>query len=259
MNITLLSEEHKENWNKLVNETSTGHVLQTWEYGDVRIESGTHVDRIGIFDKDTLIGGAQLSLHSIPKLPFKIGYIARGPVLQEHTSKSLSAFLHYIKTYASQNNVAFIKLEPNVRLDSPEISLWKEQFRSFGIKHSSNPRFMNATSIIDLSQPEDTLLAHCRKNTRYYIRKAEREHIVFEEAQTKDDVSLFYSLLTETASRQNFSLAARPLSYFENIWDQFHQDTLSRDKALRIFFAKINDTPVATTMNIYSGSTAYYP
>lgn len=259
MSFIIASEKQYRSWNRYLKEHSLRHVLQTWEFGNVRSEAGTQCIRAIVQDNKTIRAIAQMSIHPIPKLPWSIGYIPRGPVWDQHSETTLFELLTKLREYAQKNNIAFIKIEPNVTYDTNYHVQWKTAVKAFGMKNSPNPRFMNATSMIDLSYSEEQLLQNCRKNTRYYIRKSQKENIVIREADNKKDLGVFYSLLEQTANRQNFQLAARPLSYFEAMWETFRNNINNPHRHIRLFFAEIDHQPVATMLNLYSDQIAYYP
>lgn len=254
----LITKNEQPVWNRFLATVTAPHLLQTWEFGVLREQMHTPVVRIGIQDGNDLVAGAQMTLHRIPHLPFSVGYIPRGPVCTDPATQLpiLSAFL---KTYAREHRLAFIKIEPNINNHSVQTDIWQEALRQTGCVRSPNPRFMNATSMIDLQLGEDQLLQNCRKNTRYAIRRAQRDGITIREAQDKKDLRLFYDLLTQTAQRQGFQLGARPLSYFEHFWEQFHNNHPDPNKHLRLFFAEQNGQLLVTVLNVYSGGMAYYP
>lgn len=243
--------QDRKKWDEFVHKASTGHVLQTWEYGEVRDAMDVTVIRIAVVEEGAIKATAQMSLHKIPNLPFYVGYIPRGPVCDENPEKYLPELFRYFKKIARKYNLAFIKVEPNVSLSQHEKEVWIKQLARFGTK-SQNPRFMNATSLIDLTRTEEQLLQQCRKNTRYAIRKSQREGFTILEDNSAHGIDTFYTLLSETAARQNFQLASRPKKYFELLFEHFGADA-------HLFFAYINDEPVATVFNLYAGTTAYYP
>ncbi|MCA9390214.1 peptidoglycan bridge formation glycyltransferase FemA/FemB family protein [candidate division WWE3 bacterium] len=256
MNIQL--DTHQHDWNRFVSEQS-GHILQRWEYGAVRQNMQTEILHLAFYEGGKIQAVIQMSLHPIPYLPWKVGYIPRGPVVRKNFSED--AWLELFKALtqiAKSQNLAFIKIEPNITAHTDEQAVWSQIIQKLSIPAAQNPRFMNATSMIDLTQSEETLLQNCRKNTRYYIRKAPRENIIYEEATNPEDLKDFYSLLSETADRQNFQLGARPVTYFESLWTQFRKKD-QNDCNLRLFFAKIGTERVATVLNFYDQNTAYYP
>ncbi len=245
-------------WNRFLTTVTTPHLVQTWEFGALREQMHTPMVRIGVQDGNNLVAVAQMTLHRIPRLPFSVGYIPRGPVCTDPATQ-LPILLEFLKKYARKHRLAFIKIEPNIHDRSLQNNAWQEALRQAGCVRSPNPRFMNATSIIDLSPDEETLLNSCRKNTRYAIRRAQRDGITIREAQDKNDLTLFYDLLTQTANRQGFQLGARPLSYFEHFWEQFRSNHADPNKHLRLYFVEQNGVTLATALNVYSGGVAYYP
>jgi len=240
----------KTRWNEFVFRSKSGHVLETWEYGEVRMAMGTSISRIAVTEDDEIKAAVQMSLHDVPHLPFQVGYVPRGPVCDENPKQYLPLLFTHIKELAKKQRLAFIKFEPSISLDHSHAEDWQNILDHYAVK-SNNPRFMNATSIIDLAKTEEQLLQQCRKNTRYAIRKSQKEGISFLEDNSRNGVDAFYGLLSQTAARQNFQLASRPKKYFESLFEQFHD--------VRLFFAYIKEKPVATVLNLYAGTTAYYP
>src|SRR3990172_6516366 len=91
-----------------LNQTAT-HPLQTWEWGSFREKWGNEVVK-------TKFG--LLTLHKVPFSPYKIGMFIKGP-------KPTQAMLEELKKIARENNLIFIKLEPNVLKNEKDLELLK--------------------------------------------------------------------------------------------------------------------------------------
>lgn len=93
----------KEEFNK-----TAGHPLQTWEWGEFRANAGNEVVRFDF---------GQITVHKIPKTKYKVGAFIKGP-------KPTQKMLNELKKYAKENNLIFIKMEPNipVSIDSQPIT-----------------------------------------------------------------------------------------------------------------------------------------
>ena len=70
---------------------------------------------------------------------------------------------------------------------------------------------------LDLTPEPDQLLANMHPNWRYNIRLAGRKGVVVTPAEERADLKIFYSILEETAQRDNFLIRGFP--YFESIWE----------------------------------------
>ncbi len=241
----------KARWNEFITTSSTGHMLQTWEYGEVRQAMGTDICRIAVHQDEHILAVMQMSIHPVPQVPYSIGYVPRGPLCNDASEEALRELLSGLKNFAKKQRLAFIKVEPNISVTDPAREMWEKLLQEYGVR-SPNPRFMNATSLLDLTKNEDELLMRCRKNTRYAIRKSQSTAIAFSEDTSPHGLETFYTLLQETAQRQHFQLASRPKKYFEQLLAQFQGNA-------HIYLASVQNEPVASVLTIYAGQTAYYP
>lgn len=242
----------KNGWNAFIAKAKTGHALQMWEFGAMRRELGTVVERVTVEDGTSIKAAAQITIHPIPKTTYTVGYVARGPALDESWETILPPLIVGFKEIAEKHNCLFIKIEPYVS-DTTNLSTI---LLAHSLQPSASTTFMPATSLIDLTQSEEQLLAHCRKNTRYYIRKAPKEGITIREGTSTEDLALFHMLLKQTAERQGFRIGARPLAYFTTLWKHFKE---GHDTNMRLYFAEKNEVPFAGTIHLYAGNHAYYP
>ena len=81
---------------------------------------------------------------------------------------------------------------------SPSFSILNSQF---SIKNSDRHIHCEATSIIDLTKPEDELLKNMKPKGRYNIRVAQKHGVRIE---LSNDINGFYELIKETSGRDGF-------------------------------------------------------
>lgn len=160
--LTVAEITKKETWNEFVTQNSTGHVTQTWQFGEVRKQMGTDTVRIGVTENGILKAAAQFTIHPLPYLPLKIGYIPRGPVCSADMDRYLPPLFEFLKAFGKKNKIAYYKAEPNI-IKARQSSPWQETLIQNGFHKSINTRFMPATSVIDLTPNKEDLLMNCRK------------------------------------------------------------------------------------------------
>ncbi len=194
------TNSEKDKFNKLAN-----HPLQSWEWGEFRRLWGNEVMRLPF---------GQLTLHKIPKLPYKIGMFIKGPT---PTAKMISE----LKDFGKKNNLIFIKLEPNVKKESKLVKLME---KSGAVKGKT--LFTPSTFWIDLSKSEEDLLKSFSSKTRYNIRYAERQGVQIVEDQRGEAFKKYLELTEETAKRQHFFAHTR--RYHELMWKTLHTDMIER-------------------------------
>jgi lipid II:glycine glycyltransferase (peptidoglycan interpeptide bridge formation enzyme) len=207
----------KTEWKKLHQALiiPSGHFLQSWEWGEFQISLGRKVFRFA--DKNFL---AQIIELSLP-LGKKYWFVPKGPISSSHDPQStIQEPASELKNKAKEAGAVFLRLEPigsGSSADEGELSLsevWRGLATKFGAKysHDINPR---ATSIIDLSQTEEELLATMHPKTRYNIHISEK-HGVAVGPRRPVNGALFdrvWELFTETAKRDGFRLHLR--GYYE--------------------------------------------
>ncbi len=99
---------------------------------------------------------------------------------------------------AKKEKVFFVKLEPNVTGEDKGLI---EKLGANGFVEENWSLQSTKTITIDLTSAEEDLLAKMEKDTRYSIRKSEREGVKVEKA---NDFEAFLKLHQETARRQKF-------------------------------------------------------
>ncbi|MFA6523823.1 MAG: peptidoglycan bridge formation glycyltransferase FemA/FemB family protein [Candidatus Peribacteraceae bacterium] len=80
----------------------------------------------------------------------------------------------------------------------------------FSIRPSGRHEQPEATRILDLTQPEEALLAQMHQKGRYNIKVAEKHGVRVEESK---DIDAFYALLKETGGRDAFGI--KPKTHYE--------------------------------------------
>lgn len=118
----------------------------------------------------------------------------------ELSQAALNKFFSEANQIAKAEKSIFLKIDP------------KEKISLEGMNArigSGRPLQPQKTIVLDLSKSEDELLGAMREKTRYNIRLAERkglEVVKVIHREVKEDFAIFWKLLSETATRQKFSM-----------------------------------------------------
>lgn len=226
---------NKESFNALAN-----HPLQTWEWGEFRTLWGNEVLRTSF---------GQLTLHKIPYTPYKIGAFIKGP---EPTTEMLED----LKKLGKENNLIFIKMEPNMASGD------KEKVKNLLKKNgavSGKTLFTPTTFWIDLTHSEEELLASFHPKTRYNIRYATKQGVEVSEDNSEKAFKRYLELTEETAKRQNFF--AHTKKYHELMWKTLHTDfvTEGKEPIARLLTAKYQGEIITTWILFVWKDFLYYP
>jgi lipid II:glycine glycyltransferase (peptidoglycan interpeptide bridge formation enzyme) len=106
--------------------------------------------------------------------------------------------------------------------------------------------------LIDLTVPEDELLARMKQKTRYNIRLAARKGVVVR-VGTQDDLPMLYQMYAETSLRDGFAIRAE--DYYRRLWEIF----MTQDEpTCRPLIAEVEGEVVAAVMLFWFAGRAYY-
>lgn len=170
------------------------HPLQTTFWGNFRKEWGNEI-------LETPWG--ILTVHKIPLTNYKLAIFEKGPAPSQE-------MLTGLKKIAGDNNIVFIKLEPNVGWEIPipkSQGTNKSKLEKILIRNGAVPgkRFFTPTTFwIDLTKSEDELLKSFSTKTRYNIRLAERKGVKVQEDNSDKAFKKYLDLTRETTQRQAF-------------------------------------------------------
>jgi len=223
-----------------------GHLLQSWQWGQLKAAFGWQAVRVGAEDEGHLVAGAQVLFRPLPFFPsFSIAYIPKGPVLDFGHQETAQALLSAIHRLARQKGAILLKIEPELP-DSPTVA---RQWQSWGFRpgRTIQPR---STIHIDLQADLDEILARMKPKTRYNVRLAERKGVLVREG-TAGDLPLFYRLMKVTGKRDGFAVHSQ--DYYETAYRLFAPTGL-----LRLFLATYQDEIIAGLMVFAFGRRAWY-
>jgi len=198
-------------WDALVVDHPYGHPLQCWGWGEVKRASGWRAHRLAVFDGGAFRAGAQVLTRPFPaRVPLAMTYAPRGPVASPDDTDALRALAEGLRRHGARQGSNFCKMDPAWPDDTAH-ALLKAGFRPT----TENVQVVD-TYTIDLTQPEDAILAGMRSKTRQYIRKAEREETEIVRDTTGAWVNACYAMYGETARRAGFGL--HPKAYYADLF-----------------------------------------
>lgn len=249
----LLDETEKETYNRFLLTAPKTHVLQTWEWGELKSKGAWQAYRFLVEDRQKPVAGISILSRRLPVIGKVIFYAPRGPVGDLTNQEVMDFLFASLKKFAREKGAIFLKIDPDIPADETQI---KDYFAARGFVLVSTrdgfsgiqPKFVFR---LDLTPDEETLLANFHSKTRYNIRLAKRRGVVIKEDCTAADLTIFYNLLQETTERNNFLV--RSFDYFTQMWDCLYSAGY-----LKLFLAYYQDEPIAGTLAYLFGDTAWY-
>ncbi len=244
-NVCPTSELGKE-WEHLVQSNSASGFMQSLHWAQVKARQGLSSFHIGLFEKDKLVGGA-IFYSSMKRNGAGFLIAPDGPVLPWHdeilAAQYLALIIDMTQAHAAELGIMAIRVEP--RLAPPPKSILRE----FG--RAPVDLIPRETLYIDLSVPEEEILAGMKQKGRYNIKLAQRHGIHVYEDKSNEAVYHFYSIMRQSSQRDDFAL--EPVSFFEHL-----AAVLAPAGCARFFFSEHDGERLGTLLLIRYGSRATY-
>ncbi|MBI5465149.1 peptidoglycan bridge formation glycyltransferase FemA/FemB family protein [Candidatus Gottesmanbacteria bacterium] len=241
--ISIKEINDKKIWEEFILSQLQNSFFQSWTWGEVEAKI-KNVWRLGIYDKDILVGVCQ-----VVKVTAKRGsffHLRHGPILNPWKATYFDILVDYLKKLAKNEKVWFLRVSPLI-----EKSVKNQQFfQKSGFRSAPIPGQDAETAwILDITHPEEELLAGMRRTTRYLIRKAQKLGVKVVEGKVKQDFNVFFQLYQGTAKRQAFI----PHQGIKEEWE-----ILGRQGLTRLFLAKYQGKILAGALIVFYGNQAIY-
>lgn len=183
-----------------------GHLLQSWNWGELKRRHCWTPERITVCDGGGLAMAQVLFRHMGP---VSIGYVPRGPMIRGDCPSLWPRLRARIDEVARRHRAMSVILEPDVPLDFA--SNGKDSGMVSGPVHIQPARTVKVPLIDD-----DALLGQMHQKTRYNVRLASRRGVTFGAMEaTGDHLSAVYELMRDTARRNEFGIHA--INYYRDV------------------------------------------
>jgi lipid II:glycine glycyltransferase (peptidoglycan interpeptide bridge formation enzyme) len=207
-------------WRNLLGELPEPHVLQSWEWGVLKGQTGWLAERLSLRAEAGAAAFQFLRRHPLPLVPVTIGYVPKGPVLDWNNLDLVDETLAQIEAHARRQGAIFVKIDPDVREDTPAGKLVLHTLQRRGWRRSGEQIQYKNTAYTDLAVGPDALLAGMKSKWRYNVNLAARRGVKVR-AGGVEDLRAFYDLYLETGNRDGFLI--RPFDYYRTTWTAFLQ------------------------------------
>ncbi len=266
-----------ETWNRIVAAFPEPHLLQTWQWGQVKTQGGwqPHFKTWG--DAQAPEAAALLLLRTISLGGFaarlRVMYAPKGPLLRDWGDAALRGrVLTDLRDFARQKGAIFLKIDPDVPLgrglpgtpagaEHPIGAAVLGDLRARGWRYSEEQIQFRNTVQVDLRPTEDEMLTRMKQKTRYNIRLAARKGVTVR-AGSEADLPLLYRMYAETSLRDGFTI--RGEEYYLRLWRTFMEKADARhwpafdQPFCQPLIAEVQGEPAAALVLFIFGGQAYY-
>ena len=236
-------------WQAFLEAAPAGDFLHDWAWADVASYDGQPQRRFVAEEDGKVVALAAAQVRTLP-LGRSFWYVPHGPVLDydhERAGERLRAMAIGLREAARATKGIAVKLEPRLELGSAATAHFRR------LRH--DPRTLQAgqTRHVELGE-DDAMLAGFDKDTRYAVRRAEREGVEVSRIDDAADVRAIdelHALVLETQARAGFPRP--PLERYRVAWR-----ALAGAGRTSIFEARREERLLASGMLVLEGDRSFY-
>jgi peptidoglycan pentaglycine glycine transferase (the first glycine) len=236
-------------WQGLLGASPAGDFLHDWAWAEVAAFDGQPQRRFVLEDEGGIVALIAAQERRLP-VGRAFWYVPHGPVLDyadPQAAERLRAVAIGLREVGRAASVIAAKLEPRVEADSPGVALFAR------LRRDERPVQVGQTRLVDMAD-DDALLASFDKDTRYAVRRSQREGVevrVLTDASDPAPIDDLHALVLETQRRAGFPRP--PLERYQIAWR-----ALGGAGRASILEARRGDDLLASGMLVVEGERSFY-
>jgi lipid II:glycine glycyltransferase (peptidoglycan interpeptide bridge formation enzyme) len=236
-------------WQELLGQCASGDFLHDWSWADVAAFDGQPQRRFVAEDSGELVAIVAAQVRRLP-LGRSFWYVPHGPVLDyEHPQAAdrLRAVAIGLREAARRDRALAVKLEPRLEKGSRATGAFAK------LRHEAGTLQVGQTRLVELAD-DATLMAGFDKDTRYAVRRAERQGVEISAVADAGDleaIDALHALVLETQRRAGFPKP--PLQRYRLAWR-----SLASAGRATIFEARRQGVLLASAMLVVEGDRSFY-
>jgi lipid II:glycine glycyltransferase (peptidoglycan interpeptide bridge formation enzyme) len=245
------TDADRDAWQALLGRSTAGDFLHDWAWADVAAFDCQPQRRFVLADGERLLGLVAAQVRPLP-LGRSFWYVPHGPVLDYGDGAAGDSVRELVRGLAAQARGAraiAVRIEPRLEADAPEL----DALRGIGLRRVEGSLQVGQTRLVELAD-DTALLAGFDKDTRYAVRRAEREGVTVANVDDADDmraIDELHRLVEETQHRAGFPLP--PRERYRVAW----QSLAAAGRAV-IIEARLDDELLASGLLVLEGVQSFY-
>ncbi|MCQ2568894.1 MAG: aminoacyltransferase [Candidatus Saccharibacteria bacterium] len=242
----IIDATDQKKWDKFVTSHDDANFLQSWAWGDFHeSRKKTVVRRVALDNDDKIIASYVGQVETAKRGTYMS--IAGGPIMDWSNKKLREAVFADIKEQAEKNHCVFVRIRPQIVENEKNRALFKQ----LGLKPAPMYLSVEYAGVLDISRPEEDILAGASQGLRRKIRKAQKNNITITTSTDPKEIKTFYKIQLETAARQKF------VEFSEDfLRKQF--EAFAKYDEVKLYTAKLGDEILAQNFMIFYGNEASY-
>jgi lipid II:glycine glycyltransferase (peptidoglycan interpeptide bridge formation enzyme) len=201
-------------WQRLLEASPAGDFLHDWAWAEVAAFDGQPQRRFVAEEDGQLVAIAAAQVRSLP-MGRSFWYVPHGPVLDYDDPRAAEwarAMVIGLRAAGRNARAIAVKLEPRLEQGSPATAMFGR------LRHDPRTLQVGQTRLVELADDE-TMLTGFDKDTRYAVRRAEREGVAVQTVTDASDlgaIDALHGLVLETQQRAGFPRP--PLERYRTAW-----------------------------------------
>lgn len=196
--MTIKAITDKSAWNAFVKSLPDYSFLESYEWGEVQQRAGEIVEYLGFYEGEQLVGVALLI--GVNARRGKHWLCPHGPLFTQ--ASMFESGLQTLISYAKQHTFKAVAVRVAPLLLNTVSTL--VALKQAGFKKAPLHVHAELTWVLDITKPEEILLAQMRKTTRHAIKKAEAAGVQIEIINDARGLDRFWPLYDQTRQRHGF-------------------------------------------------------
>ncbi len=198
MTIEIRDGENRKEWDGFVAKRPEANFLQSWDFYEFHKARGKKVVRRLAYEDGKIVGAYAGVVETAKRGKYLA--IAGGPIIDWDDKKLVKAVFQDIRKQGTNDGVVFVRVRPQLELSDRSLKL----MRALGLVKAPMYLSVEYAGILDLTLPEDELLARASQGFRRKLRKAEKADITVEASTDESAIDEFCKLEALHAERQKY-------------------------------------------------------
>lgn len=245
------TDDDADAWQHFLGDTQSGDFLHDWGWAHVAAFDGHPQRRFVAMEDERIVA---LAAPQVRSLPFgrSFWYVPHGPVLDYDDPRAgdrLRAVVIGLREAGRHARALAVRLEPRVERGSASAPL----FGRHRLRPDDRTLQVGQTRLVPLAD-DDTMLGAFDKDTRYAVRRSDREGVsvrTVSDAADQAAVDRLHALVVETQQRAGFPMPSG--DRYRLVWR-----ALAGAGRARILEARIGDRLLASGMLVLEGDRSFY-
>lgn len=247
MILKYLGKRYQKEWEDLTKANPASGYMQSFFWTELQNLLGWETFKVGVFDKNSLVGGAIIAKYSHFKNK-SILCIPEGPVIPYGQPKAEEMFQKLICEIDKIANLTGKKPTSHLTIE-PKLLEVPSYFSRF--QKAPTDQQPIRTLMVDLRLSEEQILKQMKPKGRYNIKVAKKHQVEIVQTGVKEGLEDFLKIYRRFIKRSGFE--GKDDSYFESL-----VYVLPDSDSASFYFAKHNGQILATSLIIYYGDTVTF-